>query len=196
MKNNDINNKPAKKNKIDAELQSLLLDKFFSFDGNVATLKLVYDTFAELINPNFGDEHIEKLNDKLFSDIKEAVEILPKTYKLNVEVIIKDFGDYSRKECESIIVQNVKLSLYQALKSTGAHRWSGLALMGVGAAVLLVSYFLQSAKYDILFDIVNISGTLFVWEGANMAFLQRNLDLRETRRMAKVLQHIVVVQND
>ena len=185
-----------KQNKTENKLRNHLLSKFFTIDGNVATLKLVYDTFAELVNLNFGDEHTEKLNDKLFSDIKEAVDILPRAYKLNVEVIIKDFGEYSREECESIIVQNVKLSLYLALKSTSTHRWGGLALMGVGAAILLISYFLQSAKYDIIFDIVNISGTLFVWEGANMAFLQRNLDIKETKRMAKVLQNIVVVQND
>lgn len=183
------------KNKTEFELKNSLLGKFFSVEGNVATLKLIYDTFEELIDPNFGDEHTEKLNDKLFSHIKEAVDILPRAYKLNVEVGIKDFGEYSREECERIIVENVKLSLYLALKSTGAHRWGGLALMGVGAAVLLVSYFLQSAKYDIIFDIVNISGTLFVWEGANMAFIQRNLDIKETKRMAKVLQNIVVVQN-
>ena len=185
-----------KKKKVEYDLRNTLLGKFFSFEGKVATLKLVYDTFEELVNLNFGDEHIEKLNDKLFSDIKEAVDILPKAYKLNVEVVIKDFGEYSREECESIIVQNVKLSLYLALKSTGAHRWGGLALIGVGAAVLLVSYFLQAAKSDIIFDIVNISGTLFVWEGANMAFIQRNLDIKETKRMAKVLQNIVVVPNE
>ena len=183
-----------KKKSMRAELNELLLGKFFAIEGKVATLKLVYDTFEELVNPNFGDEHTEKLNDKLFGDIKEAIEILPRTYKLNVEVVIKNFGEYTREECESIIVQNVKLSLYMALKSTGAHRWGGLALMGVGAAVLIVSYFVQSAKYDIVFDIINISGTLFVWEGATMAFLQRNLDKREMRRVAKVLQHIVVKQ--
>lgn len=181
-------------NKIETELKNRLLNKFFSIDGNVATLKLVYDTFEELVNLNFGDEHTEKLNDKLFSDIKDAVDILPKIYKLNVEVVVKNFGEYTREECENIIVQNVRLSLYQALKSTGTHRWGGLALMGVGAAILLVSYFLQSAKYDIIFDIVNISGTLFVWEGANMAFLQRNLDIKETKRMARALQNVVVVQ--
>lgn len=180
------------KNKFKTELNSQLLNKFFDIDGNVATLKLVYDTFAELVNPNFGDEHTEKLNDKLFSDIKEAVDILPRNYKLNIEVVIKDFGEYSLEECENIILQNVKLSLFLALKSTGSHRWGGLALMGVGAAVLIVSYFLQSAKYDIIFDIVNISGTLFVWEGANMAFLERNHTIKETTKMARALHNITV----
>ena len=59
-----------KKPNIKTELRNKLLNNYFTLDGKVATIKLVYDTFAELINPNFGDERIEKLNDKLFSDIK------------------------------------------------------------------------------------------------------------------------------
>ena len=157
-----------------------------------ATLKLVYDTFAELVNPNFGDEHTEKLNDKLFADIKEAIEILPRTYKLNVEIIIRDFGEYSREECERIILQNIKLSTYLALKVGHGHLRNGLALIGIGAAVLIASYFLHSADYDILFDIVNISGTLCVWEGANTAFLERNIERKAIRKIAKTIQNIVV----
>lgn len=183
-----------KTNKIQAELNSLLLDKFFTLDGKVATLKLVYDTFEELINPNFGDEHIEKLNDKLFADIKEAIDILPATYKLNVEVVIKDFGEYSREESEDIIVQNIKLSIYQALKLGKGHLRNGLTLIGIGAAVLIASYFLHSSEYDVLFDIVNISGTLCVWEGANTAFLERNVERKAIRKIVKTINSIKVTQ--
>ena len=182
--------------KIETEIKEQILSKYFSIDGKVATLKLIYDTFEELINPNFGDANTEKLNDKLFSDIKEAIEILPGKYKLNVEIIIKDFGEYSREECERIILQNIELSVFMVLKSMGSHRWSGLALMGVGAAVLILSYFLNNAKFDILFDIVNISGTLFVWEGANTAFLERSYELKATKKLAKTLQKIVISENE
>ena len=61
-----------------------ILKHYFTVENNIATLTLVYDTFSELINPNFGDDKIEKLNDKLFSDIKEAVSLLPKKLKLNL----------------------------------------------------------------------------------------------------------------
>ena len=191
-----IGRKMNKFQKIEAELKEQILSKYFSIEGKVATLKLVYDTFEELVNLNFGDSHTEKLNDKLFSDIKEAIEILPRKYKLNVEIVIRDFGEYSREECEKIILQNIKLSVYLVLKSMGTHRWGGLALMGAGAAVLVLSYFLNSAKFDILFDIVNISGTLFVWEGANTAFLERNYELKATRKLARTLQNIVVLADE
>ena len=182
--------------KIDDKLKEQILSKYFSIDGRVATLRLVYDTFAELINPNFGDAKTEKLNDKLFSDIKEATDILPKKYKLNVEIVIKDFGEYTREECEAIISQNIKLSVYMTLKSMRARRLGGLALMGVGAVVLILSYFLHSSDYDIIFDVVNISGTLFVWEGVSMAFVQRSIDMRSAKKLAKALQNIVVSANE
>lgn len=182
--------------KVEAQLREQILGKFFSFEDKIATLKLVYDTFAELVNPNFGDERTEKLNDKLFSDIKEAIEILPRGYKLNIEVVIKDFGEYTREECEEIILQNVKLFVYMALKSGNKHLLYGLALVGIGAAVLIASYFLRSADYEILFDIVNISGTLCVWEGVNTAFLERRLEMKTTKRIAKTIQHVVVMQGN
>ena len=97
--------------KIGKKLNLEILQKYFQIHDNVATLKLVYDTFSELINPNFGDEKIEKLNDKLFSDIKEAVNLLPPKYKLDLQIVIKDFGDYTLEECENIIKQNIYLML-------------------------------------------------------------------------------------
>lgn len=185
-----------KSRKIAQELKEQILSKYFTINGNVATLKLVYDTFAELVNPNFGDATTEKLNDKLFADIREAVEILPRQYKLNVEIVIKDFGEYSRAECEKIIQQNIKLSVYLTLKSMAGHRFTGLALIGVGAVVLILSYLLHSSRHELLFDIVNISGTLFVWEGTNTAFLARNLELRNAKKLARALQNITVVAGE
>lgn len=172
------------------EMQMKILKNYFNIDGNVATLKLVYDTFAELINPNFGDEKIEKLNDKLFSDIKDAVSLLPKRFKLNVQIVIKDFGDYTKEECENIIKQNVYLVGYQIIKENHKKRASGWSLIGVGAAVLLVSYLLR--KYDLWFDLINISGTLFVWEGVNTAFIERNQSSKETFALAKAIQNISI----
>ena len=163
--------------KIGKKLNLEILQKYFQIHDNVATLKLVYDTFSELINPNFGDEKIEKLNDKLFSDIKEAVNLLPPKYKLDLQIVIKDFGDYTLEECENIIKQNIYLVVYETIRSNNKKRVGGWSLIGVGALILLASYLLSD--YNLWFDLINISGTLFVWEGVNMAFLERNHDTKE-----------------
>lgn len=178
--------------KIGKKLNLEILQKYFQIQDNVATLKLVYDTFSELINPNFGDEKIEKLNDKLFSDIKEAVNLLPPKYKLDLQIVIKDFGDYTLEECENIIKQNIYLVVYETIRSNNKKRVGGWSLIGVGALILLASYLLSD--YNLWFDLINISGTLFVWEGVNMAFLERNHDTKENVLLARAIKDIKIVK--
>ena len=174
------------------DLKMQLLRNYFSIEGNVATLQLVYDTFSELINPNFGDGNIEKLNDKLFSDIGEAVSLLPSKFKLNLHILIKDFGDYTLEECDKIIKQNIYLAAYRTLKENLRKLLSGGSLILTGAVILIVSYLLRN--HELWFDLINISGTLFVWEGVNMAFLERSLENRATRKLAKHIKNITLEQ--
>lgn len=176
------------------QLQLELLRHYFSIQGNVATLKLVYDTFSELINPNFGDVAIEKLNDKLFSDISEAVSLLPRKFKLDLQIVIKDFGDYTKEECRDIIKQNIYLAVYRSLKSNRRKLLGGCSIIATGALILVASYFLHN--YNLWFDLINISGTLFVWEGVNMAFLERSIENKATRTLVKTIHDITIVGED
>ena len=181
------------------EIQLEILQHYFTIENNVATLKLVYDTFSELINPNFGDDKIEKLNDKLFSDIKEAVSLLPKKFKLNLHIVIRDFGEYSQEKCEKIITENVRLIAYQTIKESNKKRSCGWSLIGIGAIIILLSYFLRNQYNELLFDLTNIGGTLFVWEGSYMAFIERNLEYKAIKTLVKSINNITIEgekQND
>lgn len=186
---NEALKKPRKAKK---DLKNEILKNYFTLNGNIATLKLVYNTFSELINPNFGDGAIEKLNDTLFSDIREAVRLLPRRFRLDLHIAIKDFGDYQREECEKIIRQNVHLLAYRTFQENRRKLFSGFSLIGAGAVILVLSYLLH--KYELWFDLINISGTLFVWEGVNMAFLERNLEHKATIRLARAIQNITIEQ--
>lgn len=172
-----------------------IIKHYFTLNGDEATLDLIYDTFSELVNPNFGDEKIDKLNDKLFSDIKEAVSLLPKKYKLNIRIGIKDFEDYSKKECEDIIRQNVKLAVYNVIKENNRKLYIGWTLIGVGALIILLSYILRNQEYELWFDLINITGTLFVWEGSYMAFIEKNLETKATIALAKAINNISIEEN-
>ena len=174
------------------EIQLEILKHYFTVENNIATLTLVYDTFSELINPNFGDDKIEKLNDKLFSDIKEAVSLLPKKFKLNLHIVIKDFGEYTKEECENIITENLKLTAYQTIKESNKKRSCGWSLIGVGAIIILLSYFLRSQNNELWFDLINITGTLFAWEGSYMAFIERNLENIAMKTLAKSINNITI----
>lgn len=172
------------------EIQTQILQNYFTITDNVATLKLVYDTFSELVNPNFGGVKIAKLNDKLLGDVREAASLLPRKFKLNLHIVIRDFGEYTREECENIIKQNIGLTAYCAVKENNKKLISGWSLIGAGAAILIVSYFLHN--YELWFDLINISGTLFVWEGVNMAYIKRSFENRAARKLVKSIQNICI----
>ena len=169
-----------------------ILKNYFNIDGNVATLKLVYDTFAELINPNFGDEKIEKLNDKLFSDIKDAVSLLPKRFKLNVQIVIKDFGDYTKEECENIIKQNVYLVGYQIIKENHKKRASGWSLIGVRACLnSALEVVTRTVKVTYQTVVENIKGTDKWTDEAKKEVLRNAIETAKNQLTAEVKNYIL-----
>lgn len=175
---------------MDRTEEARILQNYFTFEGDLATLKLVYHTFSELINPNFGDRGVEKVNDKLLADIHEAVFLLPRKYKLDLHIVIEDFGEYSKETCKEIIKENIRLANYRAVLENRRKLLSGCSVIGVGAVILVASYLLRN--HGLWFDLINISGTLFVWEGVNMGFLKRNLENKAIRRLARAIHAVYI----
>ena len=95
------------KRKEKLSLRKDLLSKYYEIDNKTAKVKLYYDTFSELINQNFGDEKVELINTSLFEDIQNAIEYLPLSYNIDIDIFIKDFGSYSIEESSRIIKENI-----------------------------------------------------------------------------------------
>ena len=170
-----------------------ILNKYFKIEGNNATLELAYETFSELIDNNFGDNQVEKLNSKLFEDIKNALFILPKNYKVNIVIRIKEFENYNQKEVENIIKGNIELYLYSIKLNNYRKKRNGLVLSFIGTILLIASYFAQSLNLsNIIYDIINISGTLFVWEGISIAYIEKKEKIIENKKMTMMIKKIEI----
>lgn len=168
-----------------------ILEKYFHIEGKHAGLDLYYDTFSELIDNNFGNDKIEKLNSVLFDEIEETVKLLPSDYKLNIKIHIKDFGAYSSDEALKIIRNNFELYFYGVLQDAKRKKRNGLLAVATGVVLLLVSYFMQKTSIPYIFqDVMNISGTLFVWEGIGIAYMERNQEIRSTVKFAEQIESI------
>ena len=171
-----------------------ILSKYMTFEGKIATVHLYYDTFSELIDQNLGNDKVEKLNDTLLNKIDEIMEILPLGYKLHVMVHIKDLGDYTLEETKRIINQNVELTVYIFAVEQKKKRIKVLSLFITGCILLLISYLLGDLEWpQILFDIINISGTVLLWEAANIVFIESNDDSKRAIRYLKQFKEIVII---
>ena len=178
------------------EISKIILNKYVTISENRATVDLYFDRFEELIDQNIGNDSVEKLNNTLIEKINDMFAIIPTRYDVYVNLHFKDFGEYTREEAERIIKDNIALIVYAHILERRRKILTALSLLGGGVVMLIVSYFLSSLKWpQIIFDIINISGTLFVWEAANVGIIKRNAQTKLEKRYIKKFKGMQVLEN-
>ena len=183
------------KGKSSAEFADVMLSHYFTIKDKVATIRLNFDDFSELVDQSIGDDGVEKLNSTLFDKLSEIFAIIPPKYKIQVEIYVKDFGNYELCEAEKIVRQNFALLIYSFDLERRRKIITGLSLLGGGVALLLVSYFLSKLNLpQILFDVINISGTLLVWEAANITLIERSADKKRLRQFVRKFSDVRLLQ--
>ena len=177
------------------EISESIMSKYFSVNGKTATVDLYFDTFAELVDQNVGNNNVEMLNSTLFDKIDEIFALIPRKYEILLNLHIKDFGDYTQEETERIIRENIALKIYAFALERRRKNITGISLLCGGCAMLLISYFLSKLNWpQIIFDIINISGTLFVWEAADVALIERNAEAKRAKQYIKKFKEFNVLK--
>lgn len=174
-----------------------IVSKYYKIENNSASVELYYNTFAELIDNNLGNDKVEKLNSTIFSQLEESFLLLPKKCDINLKVYIKDFGTYKEEEAEKIIKDNIGLKVYALMIENIRKHRTNLLLMGGGVLVLLFSYFLgKTSTPSIITEIINISGTLLIWESVSDYIIERSVNRKIAKQYIKKLKNIDVIKND
>lgn len=177
------------------ELARELLGEYFIVEGKRITADLYFDTFAEIIDPHFGGDSVERIHRDFFQKLDEVFALIPRKYNITVRINIRDFGDYTPEEADNILRENIALEIYGLALESRRKRTTGLILLGGGVALLLASYFLSGLnRPQILFDIINISGTLLVWESASVSLIDRGAEAKRARQYLKKFSELKVVQ--
>ena len=187
---------PEKINKkTPAQISEEILAHYFTVEGNKVKVRLNFDTFSELVDQSLGDDSVEKLNPTLFEKLSETFALIPRKYEIEVDVYISDFGDYTLEEAEKIVKNNVTLMIYALALERRRKRITGLSLLGGGVVLLLASDFLGRLDLpQIFFDVINISGTLLVWEAADVTLIERGADVKRAKQYVKKFKEIRLMQ--
>ncbi|MDE5546238.1 MAG: hypothetical protein K2I88_02115 [Anaeroplasmataceae bacterium] len=174
-----------------------ILKDYFIVDGNTLTAELYYDTFAELIDQNMGNDKVEKLNEILFDKINEILTLVPRKYQIHFLIHIRDLGEYEFEEVERILKQNLMLKIYGFTLERKRRHITSLSLLFGGVLLLLASYFLSRLEWpQIIFDVINISGTLLVWEAADVSLIERNEEIKKVKQYVTKFKDIRLVQDE
>lgn len=174
-----------------------ILKDYFIVDGNTLTAELYYDTFSELIDQNIGNDKVEKLNETLFDKINEILNLVPRKYQIRFLIHIKDLGEYQFEEVERILKKNLMLKIYGFSLERKRKHITSLSLLFGGIVMLLASYFLSRLEWpQIIFDVINISGTLLVWEAADVSLIERSEEIKKIKQYIKKFKDIRLVQDE
>lgn len=172
-----------------------LLSKYYSINGNVAEVTLVYDTFSELVDPNFGDDKVEKLSNKLFDSINLVLKEIPIKYSISLNIKIKDFGSYNSAEAIKIIRENIEMRLHTINRAYNKQRAISVVMILIGILIITASRFLPSMDFMQLgYEIVDLFGCVFAWEGAYSLFLEKPEERQLSKQYQRKLTNIHISQ--
>ncbi len=170
-----------------------LLSHYFEIKGNTATVDLFYDSFEDIINQNFGKDDVNMIDSRLYQDIASAFKLLPTKYNVNIRLNIRDFGKFSIQEAKTIIESNLQLRTHSIILTKSRMARVNFFTLAVGAAILIASYALSHRNYPaIVYDVVNIAGTLCIWETISSMFLEGNYERNEAARLAAKLKRFII----
>lgn len=182
-----------KKNKI-KELQLEILKRYYRIEEDEVYIDLYYETFSELIDNNLGGEKVEMGNEIIFDELEKAFSLIPKYFNIHLIVHIKDFGNYHQEEAKTIIMDNIYLKIYSLMLANARKKRLSYTLLVSGALILILSYFLAKTSIPtIITDIINISGTLLIWESASQFLIERSSNLKHATRYINKIKEIEVM---
>src|SRR5574344_1242363 len=170
-----------------------LLSKYYKLRGESVEVTLVYNTFSELVDPNYGDDRVEKLSNKLFDSIELAFKEIPVEYSILLNIKIKEFGNYNQDEAIKIIRENIEMRLHTINRTDKKKKFRSTLVMLVGLAFIIGGYFIPRLNAtNIAYELVDLTGQVFVWEGMYAYFLDRMEDKFLTRQYRKKLHSIKI----
>ena len=171
-----------------------LLSKYYKLNGDSVVVTLVYNTFSELVDANFGDDTVEKLNNKLFDSIEMAFQEIPVKYDILLNIKIRDFGNYNQDEAIKIIRENIEMRLHTIRRLDIKTKILSTIIMFFGVGIIAASYLVKTTSLasSLINEVIDLAGQVLVWEGMYAYFLDKMEKKLLTKQYRKKLHTIKI----
>lgn len=161
-----------------------LFSRFFEVDDKQKLIKIrfEYDSLSDVFALDTGLKDKEKFLNKEADDrIESVVKHAPKKYDAALEYVIKDFSGYDVETCEKMFADALRIrSLSGKLKVCGMAFLAlipfvigALFLLFNGLAVGLGWYPSEGFVYSVIIEIIDLAGSVFIWESVTLYFIER-----------------------
>jgi hypothetical protein len=165
---------------------SELLNKYFTLDEEkrLATVKLRYDHFTDMLAPNIGEGKNRFFLKSVTDEMTEVLNLIPIDYQVNLIFEVKDYGPYSEEEAMGIAEDNLNFNYYQGKLQMKKKTRTALILFVIGILFLVFNILAVSMKWGhgaldtdskgIISEVLDIAAWVFIWESVSIYFFDRS----------------------
>ncbi len=173
-----------------------LLKKYYEIDeeNKVVKVTLAYEKASELFVTDYASEEHPEFKGEILSRVSEIISRVPLDYKVDLSFAIDDYEGYDPDKLLESFNDLVEMNHFGSLidsKKKGL-RIALLLAAGVIALILMIAgsnggWFGEGSTKDLITEIIDIVGWVFIWEAVSIMFLSPNEDkLRSVRLKTRV----------
>ncbi len=158
-----------------------LLRKRYDIDeeNKIIKITLRYEKASDVLMSHIGKKENPPFNPDVVDTINKLIESVPLNYKAEIHFDIKDYEGYDPHNIMQSFNDVLELRQYSARRGR-KNRWlisTILVLIGIVCLFLLATgkvngWFGEGINSEIITEIIDITGWVFVWEAVSLMFLE------------------------
>ncbi len=148
-----------------------LAQKFYRGQGEKVSVELSYGSMDELFNPALCTPEVPLAHSEFFDALDRAFESFPTRMQIDLRVRV-DGCDPCR--IAGYVNANLRMHVKALLREQKRDRNLCLLLLAAGCGLLVLSYLCgELFPSALLFDVINITGSLLIWSAGERFYLDR-----------------------
>lgn len=153
---------------------------FFEIDKKkkVARIVLDFEKPSDIFDTNYVSK-IPVLSDDFLDWIDSAFRIIPKKYKIKLDICFDDMEGFDAAGLEKIFAKNMLLEHRSKVSARKRERNLAWSLIGLGMLLLFSIIFLnlfwqeESIRHEIILYVLDIASTVTFWEAFTILIVKR-----------------------
>ena len=170
----------SKEGEVMQNRERMLLGKYYDVDdeNKIVTMSYCFEE-ASLVVDNSLDNKEYLIKDEIMEKIISGMKSVPLMYKININLRIKDFKNYSKEKVVEAFEDGIEMNHY-SLERENKRKWiKTLVLVIIGIVILFFNtiakseswYGTKSTSSGIASEVFDIAAWVFIWEAVTIMFL-------------------------
>lgn len=160
-----------------------LLEKYFKVDraSKTVDVRVAYEKASDLFYERLGNVEHPLMKDSIFETARNIGADVPDDYKINLNICISEYEDYSPSELVQSLKDLIELSYFRGEKKQRRKIVLAAVLATVGIFLLFLmgysslnGWFGKGEVASLMNEVIDIAAWVFIWEAVTVLFLEPN----------------------